>query len=251
MTAPTSARRGSATARGRRHGPDATPGARYSRHARHGTGRGARDGPGRRPGAPPLDRGAAPRRPARHRPVGPRPLPSRRDRISPRRPPARGRIAHVHRRRRRARAAVRRARRPDRPARRRDRPVRRRGRHRRRADGLVHAHGRDPRDRSREPHRDDAAGRDQRDAEGGGRRAEPVLRAGPRVVRVVLDRRQPRHQRRRAVLREVRRDPGRGAGARGRDGGRRRPAARREEREGRRGLRADPAAGRQPGNAWA
>ena len=73
----------------------------------------------------------------------------------------------------------------------------------------------------------------------------------PGVVRDVHDRRQPRHERRRAVLREVRRDPRCRARPRGRDGRRHAPPARRQERQGRRRLRADPAARRQPGHARA
>ena len=44
-------------------------------------------------------------------------------------------------------------------------------------------------------------------AQGRGRRARPVLRARSGELRDVLDRRQPGHERRRAVLREVRPDP--------------------------------------------
>ena len=93
---------------------------------------------------------------------------------------------------RRARPAVRRVRRPDRPAWRGHRPVGRRGRHRGRADDRVHAHGPGARDRPRQPHGHDPARDHQRDAQGRGRRARPVLRPRPGVVRDVHDRRQPR-----------------------------------------------------------
>jgi FAD/FMN-containing dehydrogenase len=60
----------------------------------------------------------------------------------------------------------------------------------------------------------------QRRGEGGSRGARPVVSARPVLVRDLLDRWQHRHQRRRALLREVRRDDGprprtgRGAGGR-------------------------------------
>ena len=59
---------------------------------------------------------------------------------------------------------------------------------------------------------------------------------GPGQLRDVLDRRQPGHQRRRPVLREVRPDARLRAGAGGRDGGRDRHPDRRQERQGRRRL---------------
>ena len=64
----------------------------------------------------------------------------------------------------------------------------------------------------------------QRGAQGGGREGGALLRPGPGLVRDVLDRRQPRDERRRPVLREVRPDPRLGAVARGRHG-RRRPSS--------------------------
>ena len=56
------------------------------------------------------------------------------------------------------------------------------------------------------PGRGRRAGRVQRRGQGGRGRARPVVPARPVVVRDLLDRRQRRHQRRRPVLREVRRD---------------------------------------------
>ena len=57
-----------------------------------------------------------------------------------------------------------------------------------------------------QPGRRGRAGSAQQGRQGRRRRARPVVPAGPRVVRDLLHRRQRRHQRRRPVLREVRRD---------------------------------------------
>ena len=82
-----------------------------------------------------------------------------------------------------------------------------------------------------------------------GRRARAVVPAGSVVVRDVLDRRQRRHQRGRAVLREVRRDhrlrPRHAGGARRRHRG----APRRPAPEGRGRPVADQAVRRQRGHA--
>ena len=91
-------------------------------------------------------------------------------------------------------------------------------------------------------------GRAQRRGEAGRRRARPLVPARPVVVRDLLDRRQRRHQRRRPVLREVRRHhrlrarPDRRA--RRRDRGR----ARRAAAQGRRRAVADQALRRQRGH---
>ena len=68
----------------------------------------------------------------------------------------------------------------------------------------------------------------------GGRRARAVVPAGPVVVRDLQHRRQHRHQRRRAVLREVRRHHRLRARPAGGAGRRHRGAARRPATEGRR-----------------
>ena len=149
--------------------PDPTPGARYSRHARHGTGRGART-------ASAATARASCARSMRGSPhvrlvTDPSDLdPYRRDETAylARRPAARRRVSRVDRRRRRAGPAVRRVRRPDRSARSRHGALGRCGGHRGRPDDLVHAHGQDPRDRCREPHGHDPARGHQRDAQGGG-----------------------------------------------------------------------------------
>ena len=79
-------------------------------------------------------------------------------------------------------------------------------------------------------------------------RTGPLLPAGPRLLGVLHDRRQRGHQRRRHVLRQVRRDhrvrarPG--GGARLRRGAAHRPAY----RQGRRRLRPDPAVRRLGGH---
>jgi hypothetical protein len=71
----------------------------------------------------------------------------------------------------------------------------------------------------------------------------------PGELRDVLDRWQPRHERRRPVLRQVRPDARLGAVARGGDGRRRGHPDRRPERQGRRRLLAHPPVRRQPGHA--
>ena len=68
----------------------------------------------------------------------------------------------------------------------------------------------------------------------------PVLRARSGELRDVLDRRQPGHERRRAVLRQVRPDARFRALARGRDGRRHGHPDRRQEHQGRGRLLADP-----------
>ena len=73
--------------------------------------------------------------------------------------------------------------------------------------------------------------------------------ARPGQLRDVLDRRQPRHERGRPVLRQVRPDARLGPVARGRHGRRRGDPDRRPERQGRRRLLADPPVRRQPGHA--
>ena len=107
----------------------------------------------RRRGAFAGDRHAPPRPAAPHRPRRPRVVPSRRDRVPCRGPPARRGPAHRDDRGRRARPPLRRARRAGRAARCRVRPVRRGGGHRGRADDRLHTDDPDPRDRPREPAR--------------------------------------------------------------------------------------------------
>ena len=68
----------------------------------------------------------------------------------------------------------------------------------------------------------------------------PVLRARSGELRDLLDRRQPRDERGRPVLHQVRPDARVGARARGRDGRWHGAADRRQERQGRGGLLADP-----------
>ena len=179
----------------------------------------------------------------------PRVVPPRRDAVPPGRPAAGGRLPDDDRRGRRARPDRRRASRPGRPARRRHRPVGWRFRDRGRPDHRLHGDGQDPRDRPGEPGRGRPAGRHQLDPEGRGRRRGPVLPARPGQLRDVLDRRQPRHERRRPVLRQVRPDARFGPVARGRHGRRDDPPDRRPEHQGRRRLLADPPVRRQPGHA--
>ena len=129
------------------------------------------------------------------------------------------------------------------------RAERRRGRRRRWPDDRLHPDGPRPRDRPRQPGRGDPAGRRQRGPQEGRRGRGPVLRARPGQLRDVHDRRQPRHERRRPVLRQVRRDPRLGPRAGDRDGRRVGRPARRADDQGRRRVRPDPAHRRQPGNA--
>ena len=180
-------------------------------------------------------------------------LPARRDGVSAGRAAGRRGAADRDRPGRRAGPALRRVRRPDRAARRRIRAL---GRRRRASRARSRSRSR-AMDRILEIDAPnlcvvDPARRHQRPPQGGGRRARAVLRARPGELRDVLDRRQPRHQRRRAVLREVRRDPRLGPRARGRHGRRRRSI-----RTGGKnvkdvaGLFADPPDGRVAGHARA
>ncbi len=89
----------------------------------------------------------------------------------------------------------------------------------------------------------------QRRGQEGGRRARAVVSAGSVVVRDLQHRRQHRHQRRRTVLREVRRHHRLRARAAGGAGRRHRGATRRAAVEGRRGAGADEAVRRQRGHA--
>ena len=82
-----------------------------------------------------------------------------------------------------------------------------------------------------------------------GRRGGPVLRSGSGELRDLLDRREPRDERRRAVLREVRPDPRLRPRAGGRPRRRPRHPDRRQERQGRRRLRADAPVRRVAGDA--
>lgn len=111
--------------------------------------------------------------------------------------------------------------------------------------------GADARDRGRHlvPGRRGRAGCAQRRGQGGVRRARPVVPARPVVVRDLLDRRQRRDQRRRPVLRQVRRHHRLRARARRGAGGRHPRHPRRQADQGRgravvaqalRGLRGDP-----------
>ena len=85
--------------------------------------------------------------------------------------------------------------------------------------------------------------------QGSRRRGRAVLPARPRQLRDVHDRGQPRHQRRRAVLRQVRPDARFGPVARSRDGRRHGHPDRRPQRQGRGRLLADPSHRGQPGHA--
>ena len=79
-----------------------------------------------------------------------------------------------------------------------------------------------------------------------GRRARPVLPARPGQLRDLLHRRQPGRELRRPALRQVRRDARLRAGPRGRARGRRGHPDRRQERQGRHGLRPDAACSSAP-----
>ena len=115
----------------------------------------------------------------------------------------------------------------------------RRRRDRGRSHDGLHRDGPDPRDRQGEPRRGRPAGGHQRPAQGGRRGRGPVLPARSGQLRDVLDRRQPRDECRRPVLRQVRPDARLGHVARGRDGRRHGHPDRRPERQGRRRLLAD------------
>ena len=78
------------------------------------------------------------------------------------------------------------------------------------------------------------------DVQGRGRGGGAVLRSGPGELRDLLDRRQPRDERRRPVLREVRPDPRLRPRPGGRAGRRDRHPDRRPERQGRRRICPDP-----------
>ena len=186
----------------------------------------ARDGP---------PRGSAPHRARRSRVLSPR-----RDRVPGRGPAGRRGAPVLDRGRGRTPSPGVALRGGRRPARRRDRPVRWRRRHRGRADDRAHPDEQDPRDRSGEPLRRHPAGRHQHRPQGRGRGRGAVLRPGPGELRDLFDRRQPRHERRRAVLREVRADAGLRARPRGRAGRRDRHPDRWQEREGRRRATASP-----------
>ena len=107
----------------------------------------------------------------------------------------------------------------DRAARRRHQPVRRLVGRQRRDRAVAGADARH-RDRHHHPGGRGRTRRVQRRGQGRGGRARALVSPGPVVVRDLLDRRQHRHQRRRSVLREVRRHhrlrarTGRGAGRR-------------------------------------
>ncbi len=201
----------------------------------HGTGRGTPRGVG------------SERRPDRHRRDVR--LPARHDAVGPVRHPARRGAADRHRAGAGRGAGVRGRRGADRAARRGQRPVRGGQRGRRVRGAGDHEDERDRGDRRGQPARRRRARRGQpRPAR---RRGEerPVLPAGPVELRLVHDRRQPVHERGRAVLREVRRDHGLRARPRGRAGRRRAAQDRSPDREGRRGLRPDEAVHRQRGHA--
>ncbi len=200
-------------------------------------------------------RGARPRdpgRPAGHRPRRGRLAVPRRGRVGPGRC-GRGGAAGAHRGRGRARRArLRRPRGARRAPRRRHRPVRRRQRRRRLRRARPVPDERGPRDRPRQPDRGRRAGHRQRRPQGGRRRARPLVPARPGQRALVDHRRQRRHQRRRPVLREVRRDPrlrARPAGGHGRAGGlRQRRAPGPAYGEGRGRLRPHRADGRLRGH---
>ena len=147
---------------------------------------------------------------------------------------------------------LRRPRCPARAARRRHRPVRRRERRRRLRRARPVADDRGQGGRPRQPRLRRRAGHRQRRPQGGRGRAGAVVPARPGQRAVVDDRRQRRHQRRRAVLREVRRDPRLRARPARRDGRSGRLRQRRHPRpaygEGRGGLRPDRADGRLRGH---
>ena len=136
-----------------------------------------------------------------------------------------------------------------RAARRGQRPVRRIGRRRGCADHRHDAHEPRARDRPRQPPRRGPARRHQRRPEECGRGGGPLLPTRSGELRVLLDRRQHRHQCRRPVLREVRRHARRGAQPRGGHGRWARHPHRRAQREGRRRLLADPPDRRLTGHA--
>ena len=92
-------------------------------------------------------------------------------------------------------------------------------------------------------------GHPQRRAEGGRRGRGPLVPARPVVVRDLLDRREPGHQRRRAVLREVRRHHRLRARHRGGAGRRSGGAPRWPHDQGRRRLRPQAAVRRVGGHA--
>ena len=102
---------------------------------------------------------------------------------------------------------------------------------------------------TRRPWSPSSARAPQRRGEGGGREHGPLVPARPVVVRDLLDRREPGHQRRRAVLREVRRDHRLRARHRGRAGRRSGGAPRRPHDQGRRRLRPQAAVRRVGGHA--
>ena len=182
--------------------------------------RDARRRSGRRARAPARDRGAAPGPAAADRSRRPRVVPARRDRVPRGRAPARRRAARPPRPRSSSSsgcvASTTSRSCPAAPG-----PGLSGG-----AAGIEGAltiaftrMDPDPRDRPRQPHRHDPARASSTPTLKAAVAAEGLFYApGPGLVRDVHDRRQPRHQRRRAVLREVRRDPRRGARARGRDG---------------------------------
>jgi hypothetical protein len=138
-------------------------------------------------------------------------------------------------------------RRADRHPRRRHGPVRGRDRHRRR-DHAVHRAAAHPVDRRDHDGGHGRARPAQRRGEGRRRRARAVVPAGSLVVPDLLDRRQPRHQRRRAVLRALRRDHRLRAGPRGGAGRRSGRAARRPHDQGRGRLRPQAAVRRLRGD---
>ena len=149
------------------------------------------------------------------------------------------------------RRRVRRPRHPGGPARGGHRPVRRRQRRRRLPHPRPVQDEPDPGDRPGQHDRGGPAGRRQRRPEGGGGRARPLVSARPGQRALVDHRRQRRHQRRRPVLPEIRRDPrlrARPAGRRGRPGGRLRygGAARPPHHQGRGRLRPGQPVRRAP-----
>jgi len=130
-----------------------------------------------------------------------------------------------------------------------ERAVRRCGRDRGRADDRVHGHEPDPRDRPREPRRSRPAGRHSTRTS-----RPPWPRSASSThpigeLRDVHDRGQPRDERGRPVLRQVRPDARLRPLARGRDGGRHGDPHRRPQSQGRGGLLADASDRREPGHA--
>ena len=121
-----------------------------------------------------------------------------------------------------------------------------RGRGRHRAQPRADARGHD---RRTHPRRRGPARRAERRGEASRCRRGTVVPAGSVLVRDVLDRRQRRHQRRRPVLRQVRRDHRLRARHAGRSGRRHGLAARRSAAEGRRRTVADQTVRGQRGDA--